>query len=161
MGRSPYFTRHVRPIEPRAANEALGIVFDHFFRVGEVAFYEDNTRVAEPEKSARIRIQQSEHAQTPTLERSCSVYRRREDYFPSKEAVYRVRRAVRHMFCNEHSAHTPFWYDLLEVENEDDRYYTTFCVRTDGAILNVESLTLRGYATDVVLLATARPRRAG
>lgn len=151
--------KHVRPVEPRAANEVLAGVFDYFFREGDVAFYDDDTHVAELEKVVvRIRIHRSERVPAPLLERSCSIYRREEDHFPTKDAVYRVRRAVRHLFCNEHSSHHPFRYDLLEVENVEDRYYTTFCIRTDGAVLNIESLSLRGYAVDV---ATVLPRRFG
>ena len=168
MGRNPFYMRHVKPILPRATVVPLGEVFDHFFRVGDVVFYEDDTQVAELERRlgvVRIRIPRSEHVPTPLLERSCSIYRKMEDHFPSKEDVYRVRRAIRHMFCNEHSLNRPFWYDVLELENEDDRYYTTFCIKTDGAILNIESLSLRGYATDAVVMppvpVAKAPRRAG
>lgn len=165
MGRNPYYARYVRPIPPRPLVDELSGVFEQFFRVGDVAFYEDDTRIAEMERRmgvVRIRITRSEHAPTPVLERSCSIYRRMEDHFPTKDATYRVRRAIRHLFRNEHSSFLPFWYDLLEVENEDDRYYTTFCIRTDGAILNLESLSLRGYATEVVIVATGEGlRRAG
>jgi hypothetical protein len=125
-------------------------VFDYFFRVGEVACYDDETQVAELGKNmVRIRVLACERAPPPLLERSCSIYRRAEDHFPDDLTTYRVVKAIRHRFCNQHSSGRPFYYDILEVENVDDRYYTTFCLRTDGAILNLESLSLRGYATKI------------
>jgi hypothetical protein len=40
----------------------------------------------------------------------------------------------------------------LELEPTKDEYYTTFCLTIEGEILNLESLSLRGYVSKLVRL---------
>lgn len=144
MGRSPFYAEYVRPVTPKPVLQDLDMAFSSIFKIGDVAFYDD-THVATIHKPLYIRIMKSEHCRLPMLERSCSIYRKMEDYFPKKENIYQVRAAIRHRFRNHYSGGKVFEYNVLEIVNVDNDYYTTFCIKTDGAILNIESLSLRGY----------------
>lgn len=144
MGRNPFYAEHVRPTMSKPVLKDLDTVFSYFFNMGEVVFYDD-THVATINKPLYIRIMKSEHCHLPVLERSCSIYRKMEDYFPRKENIYQVKAAIRYRFQNHYSENNVFEYNVLEIVNVDNDYYTTFCIKTDGAILNIESLSLRGY----------------
>lgn len=148
MGRSPFFAEYVRPIHPKPVLRVLDDVFSYFFNRGDIAFY-DESQVATIRGQVYICITESEHNRIPLLERSCSIYRKMEDYFPTGGSIYRVRSAIRYKFRNRHSGNRVFEYNVLELANLDTEYFTTFCIKTDGAILNIESLSLRGYANKV------------
>lgn len=150
MGRSPFYAQHVVPIPTRSSLKELEDVFKFMFQQGRVVVYDDDAKVSTPSTPIYIRLLDSKTCPKPTLERCCSVYRKMEDHFPSNNSVYKVCSAILYRFHNRHSQHRPFEYHVLEVAHQDDNYYTTFCVRTDGAILNLESLSLRGYVSDVV-----------
>lgn len=149
MGRSPFYAQHVVPIPTRTSLKELEDVFKFLFQQGRVVVYDDDTKVSTPSTPIYIRLLDSKTCPKPTLERCCSIYRKKEDHFPSNNSVYKVHSAILYRFQNRHSQHRPFEYHVLEVAHQDDNYYTTFCVRTDGAILNLESLSLRGYVSDV------------
>jgi hypothetical protein len=84
-----------------------------------------------------------------------------EDYFPEKESIYQITSATKYKFKNKYSWGEPFFYHVLELQNTDDSFYTTFCLKTDGAILNVESLSLRGYVSKVMVASSIEQLRAG
>lgn len=149
MGRNPLYADYVVPIHCKPSLPDLEDLFALFFRLGEVGYYDDDDQVATLPQPIYLRILQSEYMHLPLLERSCSVYRKVEDYFPKEQHLYQVVAAVRHRFRNQYSGHQPFEYRVLEIVNTDPEYHTTFCIRTDGALLNLESLSLRGYATHV------------
>lgn len=149
MGRSPFYAEHVKPVDQRPVLHDLDSVFSYFFQQGTIVSYQDGTRVATLSDDLYIKILQSQHSKLPVLERSCSIYRKLEDNFPDRDNIYRVQSAIHYVFCNKHSDDQPFVFQVLELTNLDHDYYTTFCVKTDGAILNIESLSLRGYASKV------------
>lgn len=155
MGRNPLFAEHVVPIHTKKVIPELERIFSFFFQTGEIAFYDD-THIATITKPIYLRIFDSERIHIPFLERSCSIYRKMEDHFPEEKNSYRVVNAIRYKFCNRHSENTPFEYHILEIVNTDMEYYTTFCIRTDGAILNLESLSLRGYCSHVQIASSTQ-----
>jgi len=157
MGRSPFYSENVRPLKEKPVLQDLDDLFCYFFAVGETVFYEDNARVATIDSNMDnlyIRIIQSEYVPLPTLERSCSIYRKMEDHFPEKDSIYRIKSAMKYSFKNKHSRGEPFSFHVLEISNINDNLYTTFCLKTDGAILNIESLSVRGYVSKVMVASS-------
>lgn len=156
MGRSPFFADHVKPVQTKNSLQDLDDIFHYFFNVGKKEYYDDNTETAKITNNEKIylRVIQSEYSQTPLLERSCSIYRKLEDHFPDKDNIYYVSSVCKYKFNNQYSGNEPFEFDVLELKNIDERYYTTFCVKTDGAILNIESLSLRGYISKLVVASS-------
>lgn len=156
MGRSPFYAEHVKPVEPRPVLYDLDSIYSYFFEQGDVACYEDGTQVATLTDDLYVKISKCHHSKLPVLERSCSIYRKLEDNFPDSNDnnIYKIKTAIRYVFCNKYSNDQPFVYQILELTNVNDDYYTTFCVKTDGAILNIESLSLRGYASKVNVAST-------
>ena len=164
MGRSPFYAEYVKPLKKRETLQDLHDIFCYFFAVGLVSFYDDNTQMATIDRkddNLYIRIIHSEHTPLPALERSCSIYRKKEDHFPEKDSIYQIISATKHQFKNKYSWGEPFSYHVLELCNTDDSFYTTFCLKTDGAILNVESLSLRGYVSKVMVASSIKQLRAG
>lgn len=165
MGRSPFYAEYVKPLKKKDTLQDLDDIFCYFFAVGLVSFYDDNTQMAtidnNKDNHLYLRIIQSEYTPLPTLERSCSIYRRMEDHFPEKDSIYQIISATKHQFKNKHSWGEPFSYHVLELSNMDDNLYTTFCLKTDGAILNIESLSLRGYVSKVMVASSIEQLRAG
>jgi len=164
MGRSPFYSEHVKPLKKKPVLQDLDDLFCYFFAVGETVLYEDNTRVATIDQNIDnlyIRIIQSEYTPLPVLERSCSVYRKMEDHFPEKDSIYRIKSALKYSFKNKHSYGEPFSYHVLEISNINNDVYTTFCLSTDGAILNIESLSVRGYVSKVMVASSIEPLRVG
>lgn len=163
MGRSPSFAEHVRPIRPKETIRELDDLFCYFFAVGEVVAYEDGTQAATIDGSVDnlyVRFIQSEYSMLPVLERSCSIYRKIDDHFPEKENIYRIVSAIRYRFKNKHSLGETFFYDVLELQNIKDEYYTTFCIKTDGSVLNIESLSVRGSVRQVMVAPSIRQLKA-
>lgn len=157
MGRSPFYSEHVKPLKKKETLQDLDDLFCYFFAVGDVSSYEDQTQMAiinGDDDNLYIRIIQSEYTPLPTLERSCSIYRKTEDHFPEKENIYQITSATKYQFKNKYSWGEPFFYHVLELRNMDDNVYTTFCLKTDGAILNIESLSLRGYVSKVMVASS-------
>lgn len=155
MGRNPLFAEHVIPIHTKKTIPELESIFSVFFQTGEIVFHDD-AHIATISKPIYLSISGSDHAKIPFLERSCSVYRKTEDYFPEEKNIYQIVNAIRYKFCNRHSGNKPFEYHVLEIVNTDMECYTTFCIRTDGAILNLESLSLRGYCSHVQIASSTQ-----
>lgn len=151
MGRNPFYAQHVVPIPTRSVLKELEDVYEFLFQHGNIVSYDDDTKVSKPSTPIYIRVLHTQQCHPPLLERSCSIYRKMEDRFPLTESIYEVRCALSYTFTNRHSHFKPFEYRVLELTHMDQDYYTTFCVRTDGAILNLESLSLRGYVSDVAV----------
>lgn len=162
MGRSPFYAEHIRPLKTQPVIQDLEDIFCYLFAVGEV-FTFDDLQVAYLGEwdQLYLRILQSDVRSTPVLERSCSIYRKQEDHFPKMSSIYKVKSATRYQFRNAHSLQELFVYHVLEVNHLDDNSYTTFCLRTDGAILNVESLSLRGYVKKVMVASSIEQLRDG
>lgn len=157
MGRSPFYAEHVKPMKKKTILQDLDDLFCYFFAVGEITTYDDNSQMAVIDSSVDnlyLRIIQSEYQMLPTLERSCSIYRKIEDHFPEKERIYQLTSATKYQFQNKYSWGEPFSYHVLELRNIDENYYTTFCLKTDGAILNIESLSVRGYVSKVMVASS-------
>jgi hypothetical protein len=155
MGRNPFYADHVRPLPARHPPlQELEEIFSQFFTMGKVIVYEDDVQVATFSKQKEIQLQLMECQRTPRpcLERSCSIYRKKEDYFPERKQIYKVKTAILYRFQNQHSNHEPFEFRVLELEPTKDEYYTTFCLTIEGEILNLESLSLRGYVSKLVRL---------
>lgn len=74
----------------------------------------------------------------PMIERSCSVYYGVEEPLPLIGTVYRIQGAERILFDRG------FEYDVLYVRSLSPDRFCTWCVRTDGIVLNAESLQVRG-----------------
>lgn len=164
MGRSPFYAEHVRPLKKKQIMQDLDDLFCYFFAVGDVSFYDDNTQSATIDNNLDkiyIQIIQSEYTPLPILERSCSIYRKIEDHFPEKTSIYELTSALKYKFKNKHSWGENFSYHVLELKNVDKNYYTTFCLKTDGAILNIESLSLRGYVSKIIVASSIEQLRAG
>lgn len=157
MGRSPFYAQHVVPIPTRSIVKELEDVYDYIFQHGNVTTYEDDTKVSIASTPIYIQVIHSQKNPLTTLERSCSVYRKMEDHFPHSKNIYKVRCALSYCFQNRHSYFQPFEYRVLEVTHMDENYHTTFCVRTDGAILNLESLSLRGHVSHVTIHSHGNP----
>lgn len=158
MGRSPFYSEHVKPLKTKPILQDLDDLFCYFFAVGEISFYEDNTQVATIDDNLDklyIQIVHSEYTPLPVLERSCSIYRKMEDHFPEKNNIYQIKSATKYKFKNKHSLGEPFSYHVLEISNVNDNFYTTFCLKTDGAVLNIESLSVRGYVSKVMVASSA------
>jgi len=75
------------------------------------------------------------------IERSCSVYYGVEEPFPIVDTVYRIQGAERIVFD------LGFEYDVLYIRSLSPDRFCTWCVRTDGIVLNAESLQVRGECT--------------
>lgn len=164
MGRNPLYADYVKPLAKKDLLQDLDDLFCYFFAAGKIISYDDGVQTAVIDSKADrmyVRILQSEHTPLPTLERACSVYRKAEDRFPKKESIYQIVSATKYQFQNEYSAGEPFTFHVLELRNTDPRFYTTFCLKTDGAILNLESLSVRGYASKVMVASSTRQLRAG
>jgi len=163
MGRSPFFAIHVKPLQKKNIIPELEDIFEYFFKMGEVVYYEDDTQTATlRNENVYVRITHSHHTPILTLERSCSTYQKLEDHFPEKQHTYQVTSAIRYKFKNKHSwGGEPFYYHVLELQNTDDNYYTTFCIKTDGAILNIESMSLRGYLSHIEVAPSIEQLRVG
>lgn len=149
MGRSPFYAEHVRPIKKNKPIKELEEIFSYFFQSGDIIVYEDDIQVATLKSDVCLEIMESQQTLLPILERCCSIYRKREDYFPEKDKIYRINSAIIYRFCNKHSEYKPFEFHVLELENINKDYYTTFCLMTDGSLLNLESLSLRGYVLKI------------
>ena len=157
MGRSPFYAEHVKPLKRKETLQDLDDLFCYFFAVGDISSYEDDTQMATIDSNVDnlyIQIIQSEYTPLPTLERSCSIYRKMEDHFPEKDNIYQIVSATKYQFRNKYSWGEPFSYHVLELRNMDDNFYTTFCLKTDGAILNIESLSIRGYVSKVMVASS-------
>lgn len=158
MGRNPFYANYVRPLSTKNPPlQDLEEIFSQFFQYGNVVVYEDDIHVAKfppkQEKNAiQLQLVECHHTPRPCLERSCSIYCKKEDYFPEKHTIYKVKTAILYRFQNQYSNHEPFEFRVLELEPTEDEYYTTFCVTIQGEILNLESLSLRGYVSKVVRL---------
>lgn len=164
MGRSPFYAEYVKPLKRKETLQDLDDLFCYFFAVGEISSYDDDTQMAIIDgdvDNLYIRIIQSEYTPLPTLERSCSIYHKMEDHFPEKENIYQIISATKYRFKNKYSWDEPFFYHVLELQNMDDNVYTTFCLKTDGAILNIESLSLRGYVSKVMVASSIEQLHAG
>lgn len=160
MGRNPFYAEHIRPLKNRPVIQDLDDIFCYLFAVGDISNF-DELQVAYLGEwdDLYLRLIQCEYLPTPVLERSCSIYRKQEDRFPEMSSIYKVKSATHYKFRNQHSLQEPFVYNVLEVVNIDDECYTTFCLRTDGAILNVESLSLRGYVNKVMVASSIEQLR--
>ena len=158
MGRNPFYADHVRPLPTQHIPlQELEEIVSEFFRIGKVVVYEDeDVQVATLSKQQQeIQLQLMECQLTPRppcLERSCSIYRKKEDYFPDKKTIYNVKTAIRYQFQNKHSNYETFEFRVLELEPTETEYYTTFCLTIEGDILNLESLSLRGHVSKLVQL---------
>lgn len=164
MGRSPFFAEHVKPIKNnREILQELDDIFCYFFAIGNVVCYEDNNvaTIDDPHDKIYLRIIQSEHDPLPVLERSCSIYRKTGDDFPEKDSIYQIHSASKYKFKNKHSIGEPFYYNVLELRNVDCDLYATFCIKTDGAVLNIESMSLRGYISKVMVASSTEELRIG
>lgn len=164
MGRSPFYAKYVKPLKKKDILQDLDDLFCYFFAIGVISYYDDNTQMATIDDNVDnlyIRIIQSEYTPMPTLERSCSIYRKMEDHFPEKESIYQIISATKYQFKNKYSWGEPFSYHVLELSNINGNLYTTFCLKTDGAILNIESLSLRGYVSKVMVASSIEQLRAG
>lgn len=75
------------------------------------------------------------------IERSCSVYYGVEEPLPIIGTAYRIQGAERVVFDRG------FEYDVLYVRSLSPDRFCTWCVRTDGVVLNAESLQVRGECT--------------
>lgn len=163
MGRSPFYAEHVKPLKKKELLQDLDDLFCYFFAVGEISSYDDNTQITTIDSNVDnlyLRVIQCEYIPLPVLERSCSIYRKIEDYFPEKQKIYQIISATKYQFKNKYSWHEPFSYHVLELRNIDENYYTTFCLKTDGAVLNIESLSVRGYITKVMVASSIEQLRA-
>lgn len=151
---------NVKPIQKKTALKELNDLFNYFFAVGDIKTYDDNTKVATTPEKIYIRIVKSEYAPPPiVLERSCSIYQKKmEDYFPLKESIYEITSVFKYKFNNKHGS---FGFNVVELCNIDDDYYTSFCIKTDGAVLNIESLSLRGYISKIVVASSIEQLRVG
>lgn len=164
MGRSPLYAEYVKPMTQKDKLPILDDIFCYFFAVGDITTYDDGTQMATIDSKAEnmyIRVIQWEHTPSPLLERSCSIYRKMEDRFPQIETIYQVISAIQYCFQNKHSGGVPFTYHVLELRNTNHRFYTTFCLKTDGAILNLESLTVRGHVSKVMVASSIGQLRDG
>ena len=165
MGRSPFYTDYVKPLAQKDKLQLLDDIFCYFFAVGDISSYDDGTLMATTDGKTNnklyIRIIKWEHTPSPLLERSCSVYQKMEDRFPEPENIYEVLSAIKYCFQNKHSGNKPFTYHVLELRNTNHRFYTTFCIKTDGALLNLESLTVRGYVSQVVMESSTKQLSGG
>lgn len=86
-----------------------------------------------------------------TLERSCSAYHGLEIAFPEPNTEHPIASVVEHTFSNIHSDYKPFIYKVMELEPSGDDY-PTFVIRTDGAVLNAESFSIRGHVFDAEII---------
>jgi hypothetical protein len=155
MGRSPFYADHVRPLKiHKPPLQELEEIFYQYFLMGDVIIYDDNIQVAKLKKSDEIKLQITECKKTPSLllERCCSVYRKKEDYLPETNMIYKVKTAILYKFQNKYSNQEPFEFRVLEIQNIDTEYYTSFCITIEGSILNIESLSLRGEISKLVRL---------
>lgn len=157
MGRNPFYADHVRPlpIQNRPLQE-LEEIFSQFFTIGNVVVYEDDeiqvATLSKQQEEIQLQLIECQRTPRPCLERSCSIYRKKEDYFPKRKTIYKVKTAILYRFQNQHSNHEPFELRVLELEPTKDEYYTTFCLTIEGEILNLESLSLRGHVSKLVRL---------
>lgn len=163
MGRSPFYAQHIRPLKNNNVMEDLHDIFTYLFAVGEVSSFDDVQIAYMGEwDELYVSVLQSDYSPCPlVLERSCSVYRKQEDHFPDVQSIYKIKSAIKYKFRNKHSLQEAFYYHVIELTNIDDELYTTFCLRTDGAILNLESLSLRGYVKKVMVSSSIEQLRGG
>jgi len=164
MGRSPFYAEHVKPLKKKEILQDLNDLFCYFFAVGEISCYDDGSQMATIDTAIDnlyVRIIHSEYTPLPTLERSCSIYLKMEDHFPEKENLYRITSATKYQFQNKHSWGERFAYHVLELRNINDNVYTTFCLSTNGAILNIESLSVRGYVSKIMVASSIEQLRVG
>lgn len=148
MGRSPFFADYVKPTSSMRVISSLEEYFNSC--MSAISFKEiDNISVGvkTPTNKAVLLIGASVY-NPPLLERSCSVYRGYEDSFPNPDTEYLIIGVRTYTFCNQHSSNIPFSYHVLEVAHPDPKMFSTFCIRTDGLVLNQESFTPRGWITD-------------
>lgn len=154
MGRSPSFSSYVRPIPDQKELIELNNIFTFIFSNGTITQYEDGSEsVLNDISQIYIKIIYSEY-EPQILERSCSVYKKEEDNFPRIGRIYRISSAIIYNFSNEYSSNKTFYYKVLELQNIEDDYYTTFCLRTDGVVLNNESFTKRGCLLKLVVASS-------
>lgn len=148
MGRSPFFYDFIRPV-PLRSNPNFQDLFNTIISDGNISDKYYNDFNAHPKSNVYIKVGNVSF-DPPLLDRSCSVYRGVEDHFPETNNIYKINRAVRIKFSNEFTNNTEITYDFFEVSNIDTtfNYFTTFCIRTDGTVLNIESLNIRGYIID-------------
>lgn len=164
MGRSPFYAEQVKPLKKKEILQDLDDLFCYFFAVGEICSYDDGSQMATIDTAIDnlyIRIIHSDYTPLPILERSCSIYRKMEDHFPEKENIYQITSAIKYQFQNKHSQGERFAYHVLELHNMDENVYTTFCLSTNGAILNIESLSVRGYVSKVMVASSIEQLRVG
>lgn len=148
MGRSPLFYSIVKPVFHLEPIEPLSNIFKFTYGNNECNMNEHiQIHISEP---ILIKITSSIY-NPPILERSCSVYNGYEDVFPKIDNVYSIVSATRYTFCNQYSNNIPFSYDILDIKNSNSDYYSTFCIRTDGLVLNNESFTPRGIINIVLV----------
>jgi hypothetical protein len=152
MGRSPVFHNHVRPVPERLDNKVSLILKN---------IYNENKCITEYDQDGlimsniikfpfpHIKIVETFRS-PPRLDRSCSVYFGVEEYFPQGGSIYDVIGCERYQFNNQYSDNNTFYYDILLLQHIDPQYHLTYCIRTDGEILNIESLASRGHLVSIV-----------
>lgn len=143
MGRSPFFMEQVRP-ELAHHDEFPSFLQSWFDKwMTNATELGDGCRGVKVQGMS-IRFLETNYEPPLRLERSCSVYRGVEVSFPISESEYPITAAIQYTFRNKHSNFQPFVYNIIEVKGLQG-LFPTFVVRTDGAILNCESFTLRGH----------------
>lgn len=84
----------------------------------------------------------------PILDRSCSIYYGIEDHFPNEESLYKIKNKIKYTFNQQDNN---FEYNIFELESLIPSSFITFCLRTDGELLNIESFQSRGRVSSIQL----------
>lgn len=173
MGRSPEWFRYVRPFPPRPAGSlsSLEALFSHHLTETPArSAIEDEVEVAFTQiplsMNVGIRIDaisdlSPDHHEG--LMRCCSTYGQEDEDRPQQGLSYRIEAVARYRFIrhapsartasNEEAA----VYDVLYVSHPDPGVMSTWVLRTDGLVLNLESFQPVCWVDQ----ATASPRSDG
>ena len=151
MGRSPFFADCVKPTPKKEVITPLEEYFD--LCMSSISHKETDDISVGVRVPLKVYIHIGESIYSPPLlERSCSVYRGLEDSFPDKNTEYRITGVRNYTFCNKYSTNEPFNYHVIEIAHPDPTMFSTFCIRTDGLVLNHESFTPRGWITNASVI---------